>query len=68
MRELTDLEAAHPELAGKAVQYLWRRLWGQNDKAAKSLLVFVGLLHFLRRGLGGVARNGSSAAATSAGV
>jgi len=39
------------QLVEKGVQYLWRRLWGQHEKAAKSLLVFVGLLHFLRRGL-----------------
>jgi N-acetylglucosaminyl-diphospho-decaprenol L-rhamnosyltransferase len=39
------------QLVEKGLQYLWRRLWGQNEKAAKSLLVFVGLLHFLRRGL-----------------
>jgi GT2 family glycosyltransferase len=35
----------------KGIQYLWRRLWGQREKAAKSLLVFFGLLQFLRRGL-----------------
>jgi N-acetylglucosaminyl-diphospho-decaprenol L-rhamnosyltransferase len=39
------------QIVEKGVQYLWRRLWGQREKAAKSLLVFFGLLHFLRRGL-----------------
>jgi len=39
------------QLVEKGIQYLWRRLWGQPEKALKSLLVFLGLVHFLRRGL-----------------
>jgi GT2 family glycosyltransferase len=39
------------QIVEKGVQYIWRRAWGRKDKAAKSLLVFLGLLQFLRRGL-----------------
>jgi GT2 family glycosyltransferase len=39
------------QLVEKGIQYLWRRAWGRQEKAAKSLLVFLGLLHFLHRGL-----------------
>jgi GT2 family glycosyltransferase len=35
----------------KAFQYLWRRVRGDSDKAAKSLLALRGSLHFLLRGL-----------------
>jgi N-acetylglucosaminyl-diphospho-decaprenol L-rhamnosyltransferase len=35
----------------KAFQYLWRRVRGDADKAAKSLLALRGSLHFLFRGL-----------------
>jgi GT2 family glycosyltransferase len=35
----------------KAVQYLWRRLRGRRDKAARSLVVMRGWQHFLCRGL-----------------
>jgi GT2 family glycosyltransferase len=35
----------------KALQYLWRRLRGRHDKAAKSLLAMRGLGHFLVKGL-----------------
>jgi N-acetylglucosaminyl-diphospho-decaprenol L-rhamnosyltransferase len=39
------------QLVEKGVQFLWRRAWGRKEKAAKSLLVFLGLIHFIRRGL-----------------
>ncbi|HJT77968.1 MAG TPA: glycosyltransferase family 2 protein [Gemmataceae bacterium] len=39
------------QLAGKAVQYGWRRARGQQAKAEKSLLALRGLGHFLRWGL-----------------
>jgi hypothetical protein len=39
------------QLADKGLQYLWRRLRGRRDKAAKSLLVLRGLAHFLVKGL-----------------
>lgn len=35
----------------KGVQYLWRRLRGRRDKAARSLVVMRGWHHFLFRGL-----------------
>jgi hypothetical protein len=39
------------QLVEKGVQYWWRRLRGKEEKAAKSLLIVEGLLHFLRKGL-----------------
>jgi GT2 family glycosyltransferase len=39
------------QLAGKAIQYLWRRLRGQQQKAQQSLLAWRGFAHFLTRGL-----------------
>jgi hypothetical protein len=39
------------QLVGKGVQYWWRRLRGKEEKAAKSLLIVEGLMHFLRKGL-----------------
>jgi GT2 family glycosyltransferase len=39
-------------LAGKALQYLWRRLRGRREKAAKSLLALRGVGHFVFLGLG----------------
>jgi N-acetylglucosaminyl-diphospho-decaprenol L-rhamnosyltransferase len=40
------------QLAEKALQYSWRRLWGRREKAAKSLLALRGYWHFLLTGLG----------------
>jgi GT2 family glycosyltransferase len=39
------------QFVGKAVQYLWRRLRGQDARAEKSWLAFRGFGHFLARGL-----------------
>jgi GT2 family glycosyltransferase len=39
------------QMADKGLQYVWRRLHGRREKAAKSLLVLRGLCHFLLRGL-----------------
>jgi GT2 family glycosyltransferase len=39
------------EWLGHAVQYTWRRLRGQRERAAKSLVVLRGVQHFLRHGL-----------------
>ncbi len=39
-------------LAGKILQYVWRRLRGRREKADKSLLAVRGVGHFLCRGLG----------------
>jgi N-acetylglucosaminyl-diphospho-decaprenol L-rhamnosyltransferase len=39
------------QLAEKGVQYVWRRFRGKEEKAAKSLLIVEGLMHFLRKGL-----------------
>lgn len=36
---------------GHACRYLWRRLCGRHDRAAKSLLLLRGVSHFLTRGL-----------------
>jgi GT2 family glycosyltransferase len=41
------------QFVGKGLQYLWRRLRGRRAKAAKSLLAWKGLGHFLWKGLGG---------------
>lgn len=40
------------QVAAKALQYVWRRLGGREEKAAKSLLALRGFWHFLCRGLG----------------
>jgi GT2 family glycosyltransferase len=40
------------QLADKAFQYLWRRLLGRKEKAAKSLLALRGLGYFVLKGLG----------------
>jgi N-acetylglucosaminyl-diphospho-decaprenol L-rhamnosyltransferase len=40
------------QVADKALQYFWRRLWGRREKAAKSLLALRGFGHFLFKGLG----------------
>jgi N-acetylglucosaminyl-diphospho-decaprenol L-rhamnosyltransferase len=39
------------QFAVHAVQYGWRRLRGQHERAAKSLVVLKGVQHFLRHGL-----------------
>ena len=39
-------------LADKAFQYLWRRLLGRKEKAAKSLRALRGLGYFVLKGLG----------------
>jgi hypothetical protein len=39
------------QLAGKGLQYLWRRLRGRRGKAEKTLLALRGLGHFLVKGL-----------------
>jgi GT2 family glycosyltransferase len=39
------------QMAGKGLQYLWRRLRGRKEKAAKTLLSLRGLGHFLKTGL-----------------
>jgi GT2 family glycosyltransferase len=39
------------QFVGKAVQYTWRRLRGQEQKARQSLLAWRGFAHFLTRGL-----------------
>jgi GT2 family glycosyltransferase len=44
------------QMADKAVQYAWRRLRGQKQRADKSRLVLRGLAHFLARGLGALWR------------
>jgi GT2 family glycosyltransferase len=38
------------QLMAKGGQYLWRRLQGKEERAAKSLLVVQGVMHFLRKG------------------
>lgn len=40
------------QCVGKAVQYLWRRLRGRDEKAQRSWLALCGWGHFLRHGLG----------------
>jgi GT2 family glycosyltransferase len=50
--KLVILADAPVQLAGKGLQYLWRRLHGRHAKAEKSLLAFRGLWHFLTSGLG----------------
>jgi GT2 family glycosyltransferase len=40
------------QLAGKGMQYLWRRLRGRQAKAEKSLVALRGAAYFLVRGLG----------------
>ena len=39
------------QLAGKGMQYLWRRLRGRQAKAEKSLVALRGAAYFLFRGL-----------------
>jgi GT2 family glycosyltransferase len=39
------------QFVGKAIQYTWRRLRGQDRKAQQSLLAWRGFKHFLWRGL-----------------
>jgi GT2 family glycosyltransferase len=39
------------QIAGKILQYCWRRLWGRRDKAAKSMLALRGQIYFLIKGL-----------------
>lgn len=40
------------QLAGKALQYAWRRLRGRREAAERSLLALRGVWHFLCHGLG----------------
>jgi GT2 family glycosyltransferase len=39
------------QFMGKGIQYLWRRVLGQNHRAQQSLLAWRGFKHFLTRGL-----------------
>jgi GT2 family glycosyltransferase len=38
-------------IVGKTIRFAWRRLWGRQQEAERTLQALTGLVHFLRKGL-----------------